>query len=170
MLIKADSSQLGNKVLSKEEDLLRMYEDTESKVSKFRLPDHDDLKDEKLRSGQRLHSSDFIFKLRKLIDGLQIREGNIPGCVALYDGRGNELKYLNASFQLGWMPEFTFIRVDRADLMMSAASGGVQQGWRTVLLRLLNSKTLTWEQVRREFGDARGEANTRWRQETQKFR
>ena len=170
MLIKPDSSLLRDGQLSAEENLKRLYEDTEMKVAKYRTHDHDELKDEHLRSGHKIHHSEFLHKLRKLIPGLYVYPGNIPNTVTLYSTRNNELKYLAASFELGWIPEFTFIRVDRADLMKSPLDGGIVHGWRTVLLRLLKGKVVSWEDVKREFGDATGASSTRWRQQTQAFR
>ena len=72
--------------------------------------------------------------------------------------------YLSA-FGQGWIREFSIILVDEQDLPCEEV-----RGWRTVLLRLLKHGALTWEQVRKEFGDSEGMNSERWRRETWIYR
>lgn len=173
MLIYGDSNQLGDKKLSKEEALLEKYEDTDRQLKRYRLDDHEELKDEKKRSGYQKHSSELISKVCTLNPKLWVEETVTPryGTVLNFyttgrDEQGKEIKRcLQAAFYPGWMPEFSWLEVDRADLPIKE-----HRGWRTVLMRLLKAQVLNWRDVKETFGDATGEQSTRWRKETQEFR
>jgi hypothetical protein len=174
LLIYDNSKKLGDGLLNKHEALQKAYEETDRHLQeKYRLPDHEDLKDEKTRTGQRMHSSDFIHKIKGLNSKLWVEETVTPrfGTVLNWYTTGKDednkeiKKCLTAAFYPGWLPEFSWMEVDRADLITKE-----NRGWRTVLLRLMAGGVLTLAQVIATFGDASGPASTRWHKETQRYR
>jgi hypothetical protein len=166
MRIETDIKKLGDKgILSAEENLRRMYEETETRVRQYRTRDHELLKNERLRRGRMMHSSEFITRVRKLNPSIEIiYSRNWKNGIGFYIRDKQGRKYLGAIDE-GWVPEFTVIQVDTADLQKS-----FNPAWRTVLIRLLRAGVLRWEQVIPEFGDPEGVASQRWRLETQEFR
>jgi hypothetical protein len=174
LLIYDNAKRLGDRTLNKHEALQKAYEETDRHLQqKYRLPDHEDLKDEKSRTGQRMHSADLICKIKTLNPDLWVEETVTPrfGTVLNWyttgkDEDNKEIKRcLTAAFYPGWLPEFSWMEVDRADLITKE-----NRGWRTVLLRLLAGKVLTLPQVISTFGDAQGVNATRWLIETQRYR
>jgi hypothetical protein len=71
-----------------------------------------------------------------------------------------------SSFDKGEMPEFSFILCDYQEIPEQEV-----RGWRTVLVRLLTLRALTWRQVKEEFDDPISDLNARrWYAETKQFR
>lgn len=173
MLIYDSSTRLGDRILSKEEALLKSYEGTDRRLQQYRSHDHEELKNEAVRTGRRMHSSDLIFKVRQLNPKLWIEETNSQRfgrvfnfyTIGVNEEHQEEKVCCGTAFYPGWMPEFSWIEVDRADLPIKE-----HRGWRTVVLRLLKAGYLTWNQVRDTFGDAEGLNSRRWREETQPYR
>lgn len=173
MLIQTDKSKLGDGQLNFIQQYHKLKEENEGTASKQREPDQAELANQEMRSGHQLHSSEFIYRIHKLNSSIMVRRGRFEGFLTLYIpdlACENGLRYLQAAFYAGWMPEHTFVTVDDHKLIRSVQEGGIHRGWRTILLRLLAAHVITWEQVMHEFGDAQGQATTRWRRETQKYR
>lgn len=166
MLIVSDANQLGDGKLSTHEQLLKKFEDTDVMLNRYRFDDHDHLKDVEARLGQQMTHTDLVYKVTKLNPRIwaedSINDKNVVGFYTL-DAEGNK-KYLVA-FEKGFLPEFSYILTDAADLPIKE-----KRGWRTVLVRLLKSKVLTWKQIMLIFGDTHGKASRRWEIETQRYR
>jgi hypothetical protein len=134
---------------------------------RYRLSDHDDLKDAAQRMGTPLMSNDLITRVEKLT-GRQVwaedsyRDSSVVG---FYTVKKGEKTYI-CSFDKGPMPEFSIILTDAADLPVKE-----KRGWRTVLTRLLQAGVITWPQVVYGFGDGRSHrAADRWSFNTRDFR
>jgi len=133
-------------------DLLsRMHEETDKALERNRYPGQEDFKQAEKRMGKLMLSSDFISKVLKLNKNLVYEDSvSYKGCGAFYLKQGKEKKALNAAFRLGWMPEWTIMKTDRADL---PTRDGYTPGWRGVVLqRLVQQKVLTMKQVAEHFG------------------
>lgn len=165
MLI-TEPSHLGDRVLSKEEALLKSFQETDRALQRFRLDDHEHLKDVEARMGKPMLHTDLIRRVLKLNSAIWTEDSNNDSSVVGFytrDQEGNKV-YLVA-FEKGILPEFSFILTDAADLPVKE-----KRGWRTVLLRLLKQNALSWPQIVAIFGDAHGFASDRWRAETQRYR
>ncbi len=155
--------------LSTSEHLSRMEEmnfNSEA-VKKQRFRHQLDYMDDESRKGRRLHSSEFINKLYKMIgrDKLFITDGNFIGDVSLYkisgvrrpdfDGPRGDFKY-TMYLSLGWMDEFGLYEFDKRAVPIREKG----RSWRTVLLRSIKSGLATEDQVDWEFGKASGIGST----------
>jgi len=154
--------------LSGKEALQQKFEQTDKLLEQYRLSDHEQLKDAEARLGAPLTHAMLIQRVLKLNSNLWAEDSiNDSSVVGLYrrDQEGN--KEFLVAFDKGWMPEFSIIFTDAADLPVKE-----KRGWRTVLIRLLKKRALSWAQVKSVFGDVHGthERNTRWRQETRPYR
>jgi hypothetical protein len=97
----------------------------------------------------------FIQKLHHILPSLYITQGGIAGDIALYitsgsqrkDWNGQSFKYLGYC-TLGVLPEYSEYEFDQRDILLRAK----KMGWRSVLLRFIESKILTEEQINKEFG------------------
>ena len=97
--------------------LTRMYEETDKALERNRYPGQEDFKQAEKRMGKLMLSSDFIRKVLKLNKNLIYEDSvSYKGCGAFYLKQGKTKKSLNAAFRLGWMPEWTIMKTDRADL------------------------------------------------------
>jgi hypothetical protein len=166
MLIVPSTEFLGDKRLSREERLLKSFEETDRALEKYRLDDHEELKNAEKRLGQQLSHQELIRRVVKLNPQVWAEDSNYDkNVVGFYrTNSAGEKEYLVA-FEKGILPEFSFIFVDAADLPVKE-----KRGWRTVLHRLLAKGALTWAQVLEIFGDAHGINATRWRSNTQRYR
>ena len=117
-----------------------------------------------------MHHSDFIRKLNKIATRqLYIRDGNFIGDLAIYEVwdklvyeydafRSDTFKPDEPTFKyicympLGDSPEFGLYSFDDRAVPIREET----RGWRTILLRLLNSGIVSEEAVNIEFGKARG--------------
>ena len=74
-------------------------------------------------------------KIQRLNPKLIVQDSKaVPGCAAFYKMVHGQLTYTNASFRHGFVPEFTIMKADAADLVTEFV-----YGWRTVLLRLMKT-------------------------------
>lgn len=162
MLI-AKEGQLGDKgLLSREESLLRSFEQTDGRLDQYRLDDQDDFKNAAARLGRQMSHQDFVRYVTKLNPGIWAEDSNYDSkVIGFYRLVRGEKKYLVA-FEKGYLPEFSIVSTDSADLPVKE-----RRGWRTVLYRLLAQKALTWKQVMEIFGDAHGISGKYWRMLTQ---
>ena len=157
------------KRLSPQEQLARNYEDTNERLDRYRLADHDTLKDVSQRMGRVMTHNEFIQRVQKVThnrvwaeDSLSDPTHMVCGFYFVKDG----VKKYVCSFDKGWMPEFSFILTDNADLPVKE-----RRGWRTVLTRLLQLGAITWDEVRSAFGDGLSHATAdRWAANTRQIR
>lgn len=165
MLIVPSPDQLGDKRLSSKEQLLKSFEQTDKGLQRYRLDDHDELKKAEERMGQQMAHNELVRRVCKLNPNIwaedSLSDANVVG---LYTTHKGQKKYLVA-FDKGYLPEFSIILTDAADLAIKE-----KRGWRTVLTRLLKQDALTWEQVMSVFGDAHGKQSKRWYQNTKRYR
>lgn len=166
MLFEINRDKLGDKLLSKEEALLKSFEETDRKLEKFRLDDHEDLKNMEKRLGRPMHSNQLIYYVTRTNPHVWAEDSiNDSNCANFYMAKDGKKTCCVAAFEKGFLSEFSFILVDTADLPVKE-----KRGWRTVLLRLLAAGALTWAQVLEVFGDAHGVNSERWRRYTQRYR
>lgn len=133
-----------------EEELLRLWEDTDKMLERQRYEDQADFKNAERQMGKVLHSSELVRRIQKLNPNLIVEDSvAMKGNAAFYlvDKEGKH--YTNASFNKGHVPEFTIMTTDAADLPVHYPT----YGWRTVLVRLLKFNAITWQQVLSTFGD-----------------
>ena len=152
--------------LQGDEAMIRYADATEQlKTDMYRLYDHDLLKNIEMRSGHRMHHSEFIHKILNLNPTIwveqQINFENDFGFYTDVDGKKMFLSQLTK----GWMPEFSYIVLDRAELPDSQVSG-----WRRCIVMLLAKGAISWKQVMKTFGDCEGVNAYRWLQVTRMFR
>ena len=116
----------------------------------------------------------FLQKLHHIYPALYVTQGGIVGDLALYatsgtarpEWGGNTFAYVGY-VSLGTMPEFSSYEFDRArDILLRAK----EIGWRSVLLRFIEKKILTEEQVLKEFGPPSGGENSLWYKKLQQAR
>lgn len=153
---------------STEEMLKAMWQDTDAKLAPYRYPDQEQFKNAAKQTGKGIWSNQLIAQIKKLNRNLFVEDSiALPGCAAFYKTVAGEKKYTGACFRKGFIPEFTIIKTDAADLPVE-----FHYGWRTVLLRLLKSGDLTIAQINKvwghvHYGDSRGK---HWAAYTAEFR
>jgi hypothetical protein len=173
MLVQTEKWKLGDGLLDFKQQSHKLKEENEALAAPQRERDQAELANQAMRSGQQLHSSEFIYRIHKLNPLIVVFRGRFEGFLTLYIPNAdceNGLHYLQAAFYAGWMPEHTYVTLDDHQLIKTVQEGGIHRGWRTILLRLLQAGVVTWQQVMDEFGDATGLAATRWHKDTQRFR
>jgi hypothetical protein len=151
-------------------DLLgAMYEQTEKDLARQRFPDQEDFKKAERRMGKRMLHTEFIKRVLSLNKSLIYQDSKgAKGSGAFYLVQNGVLIYTGACFRKGWLPEWTIIKTDAADL---PTAEGLTYGWRTVLQRLLQKKAITYRQVETVFGAVRRNdlCGKNWRLNTQNF-
>jgi len=167
MLILPDSTHLGDKKLSAEEKLKQSFEQTDHMLDRYRLDDHETLKDQAARMGTPMHHNELIRKVTALNASVWAEDSltNPTTVIGFYTKLPDGSKKYLGSFEKGFLPEFSYVLVDAADLPIKE-----KRGWRTVLLRLLKQGVLSWGQIKAAFGDSMHVSSERWRRETQKYR
>lgn len=129
----------------------------EAKAAEIRYPDQESFENAEKQTGKPLWSHAFIKRVLKLNPDLIVEDSKlVPGCAAFYRMVGKEKKPTNASFRKGLIPEFTIFKPET-----EFDSVGITYGWRTVLLRLMKARVLSYAQIfsvwgEVHFGDARG--------------
>ncbi len=140
-------------------------EKIEPQLDTYRLFDHESFKDFERRKGEVIHSSRFIYRLLQLEPKLIVqRQINFPDDLGLYIQHGSKLIFI-CQVSKGWLTEFSWTSVDRANLPSEP-----HWGWRTVLLRLMAKGVLSWDRVLREFGNSQNANSDRWWVYTEPFR
>jgi hypothetical protein len=150
------------------EHLLRMWEQTDKQIADQRFSDQEDFKNQERQMGKIMHSGELVRRILKLNKDLIVEDSNaVKGCAGFYLTRNGEKTWTNASFKKGWISEFSIIHTDRADLPVR-----VDYGWRTVLIRLLKFRAITWQQTLDVFGDVHfsDSRGKHWRLNTQHLR
>lgn len=166
MLIVPDSTKLGDGKLSPHEQLKKSFEETDSALMQYRLDDHEDLKNAEKRLGKPMQHQELIRRIERCNPRVWAEATiNHDTGMNFYTNRKGVKTCLGAAFEKGWLPEFSIVFVDAADLPVKE-----KRGWRTVVVRLLKQRIITWEQVLNVFGDALGHNSKRWAMETQQYR
>ena len=125
------------------------------------------------RPGQYMDCGLFLQKLLKAYPALYVTSGGIKGDLALYatsgvakpEFGGNTFKYVGY-VTLGPMPEYSEYEFNERDVLQRCT----QMGWRSALLRFVQSGLLTEEQCDREFGPPSGGCNSLWYKKLHDFR
>jgi hypothetical protein len=139
-----------------------------------RWPFQDEYVDDAARVGRGMQSSDFINILRKLVPSLYFTDGNVIGDIAVYqvsdsprpDWDGKTYRYL-WFIPKGFLPEYSQYQFDT---VRDVPIREKQRGWRTPLLRLIESGLLSEEDCNEVFGKPTGPASSVWYRNLHNFR
>jgi hypothetical protein len=166
MLVDPQGDKLGDRRLSKEETLRKSFEDTDKRLEPYRLADQDELTKAEKRMGHPMSHTELIRRVTKLNPRIWAEDSNANPhtVVGFYTAKRDEKIYLG-SFEKGWLPEFSIILTDRADLPVKH-----RKGWRTVLLSLIQQGYLSLDAVIEAFGDALGINAKYWQAQTRRYR
>jgi hypothetical protein len=149
--------------------LARMFEETDKDLARQRFPGQEDFKNAEKRMGKIMHSGDFIKRVLSMNRNLIFEESKWNrGHGAFYWMKGTRKVYTAANFKLGWIPEWTIMKTDTADL---PTRDGLTYGWRTPLMRLVEQRAVSKRQVDKIFGpDVPGDLRGKnWAIATQQF-
>lgn len=158
MLILPDSADLGDKKLSPAEGLEKFKAENQRLVDQKRIPDQDVLEDVKAALGRRLDWQDVVRAIKAINPAIIIEDGGMPNAVAVRILRNGEKEYITGFYKQP-MPEFSSVLVDEKGLPVREV-----RGWRTVLTALIQSKAVSFKQVKDAaiFGDANGKRGELW--------
>lgn len=93
--------------------------------------------------------NEFVRRVLKLNPSLWVEDSiAAPGMFNFYRMKEGRKVALNTPLNRGFIPEFSIITTDNADLPVK-----LQLGWRTALQRLVQQKVLTKRQVLETWGD-----------------
>lgn len=143
-------------------------------VKRQRWANQDDYRDDAARIGRGMQSADFIRILQRLVPDLYFMDGNVVGDIAVFqiygkpqpDLSGKDYRYL---FYIpnDWLPEYSLYEFDTIrDIPIREK----QRGWRTALLRLIESKLLSENLCNDVFGRPEGPASSVWHRTLYSFR
>lgn len=129
----------------------------EAEAQKVKFPDQESFENAEKQTGKGVWSHQLVRQITKLNPNLFVEDSLlVPGCAAFYKNIEGKKVPTGASFRKGLIPEFTIFKpVAEFDSM------NITYGWRTVVMRLVKSRDLSYSDVRRiwgevHFGDARG--------------
>jgi hypothetical protein len=133
------------------DELKRLWEETDGMLASQRWEDQDGFKDEKRQMGKPMWSNDVISRVLKMNPRLIVQDStSMKGSAAFYFVNPDKtLKYTNACFNKGLLPEFTIMTTDTADLPVYYP----RYGYRTVLVRLLKGGYISYQQILHAFGE-----------------
>jgi len=145
---------MGTKDVYSGDLLSEIYEDTDKLLAPQRFPNQEDFKQKERRMGKRMLHTEFVKKVLSLNKNLVCEDSiGCKGSAAFYLWRngklGPEKIYTAACFRKGWIPEWTTMETDTADL---PTQDGLTYGWRTVLQRLVQKQAITYSQAVKTFG------------------
>lgn len=194
MLIKPDKNDLGDKRLSAEEGVIKKREECLTQASAHRIAGQNELEDPERSAGPRLYYTEVIQRIRKAAgytaDGnprVQILDGS-PGNVAIYRikhrGEYDGSEFLETrrppnglhpdffkdhvyvtGMPKDWLPEYSHVILDTSLLPVREI-----RGWRSVVMALIKSGALTYQQAINQFGEAVGERSGRWHEQLRPYR
>lgn len=172
-LVEPDINEIGDKRLNPEEAVARERESLLNMASHYAIPGQKQLEDPKRSSGPKIYWSEFLRRLMKLAPEIRPKHGKVYGkpTIALYvpktdveklsDGSyfalstteperfARDYRYVTG-FNQDWLPFYSHVETDTSGLPTREIRGVM-----TVLLMLIRSKVITFEQVKKEFGDPR---------------
>lgn len=145
------------RLISGAEALAQTYEDTDRQVAPNRMPEQDSWKESGRRIG-RMMSHQALCRYVTRSNPRVIMETSIadPACAGFYSLTGDHKRYLVA-FHKGHLPEWSIIETDKADLPVRE-----RRGWRTVLMRLLKQRILSFRQITNIIQDHYGYSPAVW--------
>ena len=157
------------KRISGREALARSFEDTDRQLAQHRLPQQDDWKECERRLGRGMTHVTLFNYVRKYIHSVVMETSfNDPAVAGFYSHDTRGKRYLVA-FNTGFLPEWSIITTDRADLPCKE-----RRGWRTVLLHLLKRRAITFSQVseivRTHYGYTPADWNKYWHYHVSDFK
>ena len=138
---KAWRSRIGRSEVT---DFIR--EDRERMLKRTRNPEFEEMVGE-ARIGKRMHSTELIRRLAKLIPNFVPWPGNIEGQTSLYRIFGDRVDFICWTSD-GILQEFSSVEFNKWMQPIKEI-----RGWRTVVLRVIKFGLLTEEQARKEFGE-----------------
>jgi hypothetical protein len=156
-----------------DEELARLYEDTDRQLARDRIPDQDEWK--KDRRAISIHSNELISRI-KLMNPLIWAEDSIKfkhERISLYypSSLGQLKCYTGAHFAKGMVREFSQVFTDASDrIAWVGTKPPVDYGWREVLRRLLKLRLITWKQVQQHFPIYESSASEAFDRQTRKFK
>jgi hypothetical protein len=149
------------------DDMLKAMK-AERKAAETHFPDQESFENAEKQAGKGVWSHQLVRQIVKLNANLFVEDSVlVPGCAAFYKMIDGKKTPTGASFRKGLIPEFTIFKpVTEFDSM------AITYGWRTVVMRLVKSRDLTYADVYRIWGevhynDARGK---HWDLNIRKFR
>jgi hypothetical protein len=149
------------------DDMLKAMKQ-ERLASEVRYPDQESFENSEKQAGKGIWSHQLVKQIVKLNSNLFVEDSLlVPGCAAFYKIIDGKKVPTGASFRKGLIPEFTiFKKTAEFD------SVGITYGWRTVVMRLVKSRDLSYADVYRIWGevhhnDARGK---HWNMNIREFR
>lgn len=131
-----------------EEELHRLWEETDRELERERIPDQEHFTDEERQKGIAIHANELVRRITKMNPGIWAEDSiNCPGNAGFYYTKPDGLKACaQTPFNKGMVREFTRVYVDMADRPV-----GIQYGWREILYRLLKLKLISWESIQSNF-------------------
>jgi hypothetical protein len=190
--VEPNKEMLGDKHLDPEESVIRLREEIIAQESNKRLWHQDELADQERSEGPRMNWTDLLRRLQKLNHGIQVKDGLTDdkgvGAVALYlHKRSDEYspeeiadplactppngvffldhRYIGG-FQKTDMSEWGHVLTDSTEVAVRE-----RRGWRTVLLKLIESGVISYSQAIKEFGECKWDRRaTFWNEEMQTYR
>lgn len=130
--------------------LAERYEQTDNDLERQRWPGWKDFKNADKRMGRSMPESELVRKVSRLNPDLFAEDSKwSKGCAAFYWKRGGLKIYTSACWRKGWIPEWTIMETDAADLQTRE---GYRPGWRQILQRLIQAGALKRREVEKIFG------------------
>jgi hypothetical protein len=184
MLIVNDRSLLNDGRIDEHESLAKIKEGNRKLVEKFRMPGQAELEDVDRSSGARMSYREIIRRLRNINLNIKAVDGS-PDSIALYVLKtrkemaesANEpndptkydwykdFKYVTGCPK-GFIPEYGAVTVDERGV----AKREEPRGWRSLLIALVKSRAITYQQAQEEFGPAMGKRSWRYEEQLQQYR
>ena len=141
---------MGTETMYSGDVLARMFEETDKDLARQRFPGQEDFKQAEKRMGHIMQSADFIKRVLSMNRNLIFEESiSAKGNGAFYWMKSGKKIYTAANFKLGWIPEWTIMKTDTADL---PTREGLTYGWRVPLQRLIQQRAISRRQADKVFG------------------
>jgi len=176
MLVQPDINELGDKRLNPEEGIAREREELLNIAASRKIWGQKELEDQERSAGPRMAWQEVLRRILKCNPDLKVKDGS-EGSVAIYRRKkpweydGSEditLQPKRDSFFLDHLyvtgmkkeplPEYSHVTVDTSLLPVRET-----RGWRTLLIALIKSGAIKYEQAIAEFGDPSGDSrSSRW--------
>ena len=172
--------ELGDTHLSPEEAVLREREELLQLASKSKIWGQEELENSDRSAGPRLYYTEIVRRLQVINPRLAVRDG-LEGSVALYrpvepweydpeqwdperPDWFNQHKYVGG-MKKDWLPEFSHVLLDTSNLPTREV-----RGWRSVLLSLIKSHTISIKSAIQQFGDpSTDQRSGRWNEQIWEF-
>jgi hypothetical protein len=150
------------------EEFCRLYEQNVDSRKQHRFRDQEELQTK--REGRILHMSKFLALLKEALPGYQVwytEKGGMANTLGLYvshPGLFTGCTHLRGEphyvgfVQVPFMQEFEELHFDRYNVPL----GSKRRGWRTILLKLIESGVLSEQTAHQVFGDVDGAQGKRY--------